>query len=111
MVIGGCWYRCAAASDAWRSGATRAGTMVRPTRPVVEPGRAALWERRPSALEARAAHQQDDLLDVILGQPVEHHGLVDPVEELGPVRPLELLQDAFLHLLVGGLVRLLQEPG
>ena len=40
------------------------------------------------------------LLDLVAGQLVEDDDLVDAVQELGPEEPLELADDARLHVLV-----------
>src|SRR5438034_316707 len=56
-------------------------------------------------------HQADDLLDVVEPEGVEDDDVVDAVQELRSERALELLQHALLHLLVGRLVALLEEPG
>ena len=48
-------------------------------------------------------HQIDDLRDLLARQLVEHHDVVDAVEELWTEVLLELLVHLRLHLLVGGL--------
>src|SRR5947207_7914092 len=50
-------------------------------------------------------------LDVVEPEGVEDDDVVDAVQELRSERALELLQHALLHLLVGRLVALLEEPG
>ena len=46
-------------------------------------------------------HELHDAPDVLLVERVEDDHLVDPVEELRPERPLELVEHAVLHPLVG----------
>ena len=50
--------------------------------------------RQPAKLDLH------DLLQVLLGQRVEHDDLVDAVEELGPEVMAQLLQHRLLHALV-----------
>ena len=45
-------------------------------------------------------HQVDDGEDVLLGEGMEHHGGIHPVQELWPEELLYLVQDLILHALV-----------
>ena len=59
-----------------------------------------------------ADHEVDDLDDLVLGQLVEDHRLVDPVQELGTEVLLEGVVDLLLHAFVGdGLVGLAEAHG
>src|SRR5262249_3288798 len=56
-----------------------------------------------------ADHEPNDFFDVRGRERMEDHGLVDPVQELRAEGALELFDHPVLHLLVGGLVRFLEE--
>src|SRR5712692_489985 len=76
-------------------------------------------QRRPRGLELDALvrellvdavdHQLDDGGDVLPAERMEHDDVVDPVDELRPESPLQLVEDLLLHPLVGRLVTLGEE--